>query len=263
MGCQAIEDSEIQRRLTDNSLLRRLNSIVCVISELKESVREFYYEVVLSAYRCPQCGGDLHMTGMSKCGCSCGYACDPTISFQESPCCGVKLIRKTYHYVCSRCNNTVPSRFLFDEKVFDLNYFREMMRKSRQHAKEKRDEIRRLLAESRSDTLRDFEAPDLDSVPGLLQDLDGFVKSHTAETCAAFVPDGPQFNMEDYRDHIMSVLGWDGVLFSEITPCVGDTRKDRAYRFITLIFMQNEREVEIDQQENDLLVQKKCHETYG
>jgi len=78
---------------------------------------------------------------------------------------------------CSRCHQTVQSRFLFDERIFDAAYFREMMKESRARAKRKREEVKRLLAGSRSGPLLLMEEPCLDSIPGLQEALDAFISS--------------------------------------------------------------------------------------
>ena len=69
--------------------------------------------------------------------------------------------------------------------------------------------------------------------------------------------------MDDYRDHILSMLTWDSMLFSNITPIVDDSRRDRVRRFITLIFMQNDQEVELTQDAHEIWVQKVYHEAYS
>jgi hypothetical protein len=55
------------------------------------------------------------------------------------------------------------------------------MRKSRERKKRKREEIRKLLADSRSGTLPLMEEPDLESIPGLLEDLDEFIEKQTPD----------------------------------------------------------------------------------
>ena len=69
--------------------------------------------------------------------------------------------------------------------------------------------------------------------------------------------------MENYRKHILSELNWDPVDFSRIAPLIDNRNKDRARRFITLIFMQNENEVKIEQHETDLMIQKVYNEAHS
>ena len=125
----------LDRVLIRNPLIHQINGILEYVDAYKEKVRDFYFRVLLSQHACPTCGDALHMTGVSECSCRSGHIFDPTVAFQPSPCCQARLIRKTFHYACSRCHKTVPSRFLFDERVFDAEYFREMMREHRDHGK--------------------------------------------------------------------------------------------------------------------------------
>ena len=255
----------IQEKLTCNPLISAITGVLGRVNKFKERAREYYFEVILSPHRCSECDGHLKMTGQSECACSCGNTLDPTLAFQKSTCCGARLIRKTFHYACSVCNSTVSSRFLFDERVFDKEYFREMMQESRRRKEKKREEISRLLAETRSDTLSLIEDPHLESIPGLIMDLDDFIHKGRDEMAQlAFDMDMKSgFNLNDYRDHILSILSWDSILFSNITPFIDDDRRDRIGRFITLIFMQNDCEVDLTQNGNDIRVQRRYHEAYS
>ena len=253
----------VQERLTHNPLVSAIGGVIGRIAGFKERVKAFYFEVILFRYKCPECAGRLIMTGQSQCSCSCGNTFDPTLVFQKSTCCGARLVRKTFHYVCSNCNKTIPSRFLFDEQVFDKDYFREMMRDSRIRARKKREEIRRLLAESRSGALPLLEEPCLESVDGLIQDLNNFVQTGPDDMFQAAFDIKSEFNMDHYRDHILSVLTWDNMPFSDITPLIDDCRKDRVWRFITLVFMQNDREVDVTQYGTGLMVQRVYNEAHS
>ncbi len=253
----------VQRKLTKNPLIRAIRRVLGQIEGFREQVRSFYFDVILSSHECPECGGHLQMIGKSQCSCSCGNTLDPTVSFQKSMCCGARLVRKTFHYACSCCHNTVPSRFLFDEKLFDKAYFQEMMRESRDRAKRKKEEIRLFLAESRSSALPLMDYPHLESIPGLIQDLDDFIKEGALKVCHFPFDAQPDFRMDDYHNHIMSALGWDSMLFTDITPLTDDDRRDRVWRFITLIFMQNDHEVELTQDGTDIWVQRIYNEAYS
>jgi len=243
-----------------NLLVRSMGGVFTRIGRFKVRAREYYFEVVLSQHKCPSCGGRLRMTDQSRCSCSCGNTFDPTVVFQKSGCCGAGLIQKTFHYACSKCHKIVPSRFLFDERAFDKEYFREMMRSSRRRAKERREEIRRLLAESRSGSLPLLEKPDLASIPGLIEDLNDFIQQNATDIADFAFDTAPRFRMDEYREHILSILGWSGMLFSNMAPLIREYRRDKIWRFMTLIYMQQDCEVDITQYGNDLLVQKVHHE---
>lgn len=260
---QMLADGVIQKRLNRNPLIRRVCGVIGRVKSFKEQARQFYFEVVLSSYSCPVCDGHLHMTGTSECSCSCGKILDPTLTFQKSSCCSAKLIRKTFHYACSHCHKTVPSRFLFDEKIFDREYFREMMREARQRSKRKKEELKQLLANSRSNALTLTENPDLESVPGLVEDLDAFVQVESDTANQTVLVEKPPFSMDDYRSHINSVLTWDRISFSEIVPLIDDIRIDRIWRFITLVYMQQDREVNLSQYGKDIMIKKVYHEAYA
>jgi hypothetical protein len=155
----------------------------------------------------------------------------------------------------------VASRFLFDERLFDKAYFREMMQESRDRARKKREEVRRLLAGSRSDTLILLQEPNLEAIPGLTEALDGFIGIRIG--CLKDFLSNPDFSMDDYRNHILSVIGTGSMLFSDIPPLVGESRRDRIWRFVTLIFMQQDGDVSLTQYGTDILVERVQFEAYG
>jgi hypothetical protein len=154
----------------------------------------------------------------------------------------------------------VVSRFLFDERVFDATYFREMMRQSRERAKRRREEVRLFLAGSRSADLCFSEEPVLD--PGLAQALDDFVGTQGLKPSEVLPGVKAAFSMQKYREHILSALGGGTALFSEIEALMEDCRLDRVWRFVTLVFMQHDGEVELTQHGEQLVV-RVCHEAHG
>jgi hypothetical protein len=244
----------------NNPLLKRLKGVQSRIARLKEQVKEFYFLVLLGKHECPQCGGGLAMIGPSQCACACGNVFDPTLAFQQSACCRAGLVRKTFHYACSRCHQNVQSRFLFDERIFDAAYFREMMRESRARAKRKSEEVKRLLAGARSNPLSFMEEPCLESIPGLAEALNRFIGTEMTGYYA-YVPKAG-FRMANYRNHILSILGVGSRLFSDIAPLTDDCRRDKVWRFVTLIFMAHDREVELTQYGAEILVGRVSNEAY-
>jgi len=238
-----------------NPLIEEIHFVHAQIAQLKEKTKNFYFHVLLSQYNCPKCSGELTMTDQSQCSCLCGNILDPTLTFQKSICCGARLIRRIFHYACSRCNKTNPSRFLFDERVFDREYFREMMKASRAKKKKKKEEIVKFLNDTKSGELPLLQEPCLESVPGLIQDLDCFIGAdEVAVDDLVFAVDSG-FEMDDYRSHILSALGCGSRMFSSINRILSDPREDRIWRFVTLVFMRHEREVELTQYDNDLLIE--------
>jgi len=136
------------------------------------------------------------------------------------------------------------------------------MRESRERAKKKREMVKQLLADSRSGVLEITETPDLESVPGLVEDLNDFIGAETTDMDQVVFNERPPFRMADYRAHINSILSWDSILFSEIAALIDDLRDDKIWRFITLIYMQHDQEVKLTQHENDILVKRVYHEAY-
>lgn len=263
MKLHSVPQQQIQAELSSNTLVQDILSVSNQIFRLKEETRKWYYDVVLSCFSCPKCQGRLSMIGASACRCNCGNVLDPTLAFQKSACCQAKLLKKTFHYVCVKCGKSVPSRFLFDEKIFDSTYFKTAMKEFRQRQKRKREEIKRLLAESRSDGWELSQIPDIDCINELGKDLDDFIQWDQGSEESSTTCDQPMFDINEYRDHIHAALGWNSILFTEIDPIGDDIRTDRIARFITLVFMDNEQEVELAQQGDDILVQRVYHDTYA
>ena len=232
------------------------------MASFKERARAFYFEVILSPYRCPQCQGPLKMTDTSQCSCACGQAFDPTLEFQRSPCCGAKLVRRTHHYACARCHEVVRSHFLFDERLFDKEYFREMMREHRKKVRQEREEMKRFLAESRSGALLLMEEPRLESLHGFVQDLEAFIQTHQDIPNDSGFESKLTFSMDRYRSHILSCLSAKSVRFSDIAQVDKDTRRDKAWRFITLVFMEHDRLIALAQEGDNIWVQRLQNEAY-
>ena len=246
---------EVSDRWNSNPLLRGIVQVTRRVATFREKARKFYHAVLLSAHPCPNCEGSLRMTGPSKCVCRCGTACDPTVAFQRSDCCGVRLRRKTLHYICSSCGRTVPSKFLFDERLFDSAYFAERMRESRERKQTRRQEITEMLASSRSGALCITDIPEIESVAGLASDLDLFVDSMPDVTLSAF-QGRDTFRMADYRQAILDdVPAGCLIRFNGMRALCDDARLDRIRRFITLVFMEQAREVELLQEDHDIMVE--------
>jgi hypothetical protein len=135
-----------------------------------------------------------------------------------------------------------------------------MMQEVRIRERRKREELKLLMAGSRSDTLILTEEPVLESIEGLTEALDSFIgiKIDLYE-----ISQNSCFNMDSYRGHILSTLGLGARLFSDIPHFIEDSKKDKIWRFVTLIFMQQNREVALTQYGSDILVERVRNEAYA
>jgi hypothetical protein len=68
------------------------------------------------------------------------------------------------------------------------------------------------------------------------------------------------FRCRNTGEHILSSLGNGSRVFSNIEALMKDCRLDRIWRFVTLVFMQQDGEVLLSQYGNDLLVERVCDE---
>lgn len=241
--------------LSFNPLVLGMEHVHSRIARFKERARSFYFEVLLCTHPCPDCGARLVMSGASRALCEgCRKELDPTEAFQKSPCCGARLRLHRTHYACATCGAVVPSLFLFDESVFDATYFREAMRVSRERVREQRERVRLMLLGTRSDALSVTALPGLDEVPGLMEALAAFVQE-AARSSEEFYG-GDVFDMPAYRRVILEAVCSCSVLFDAIPTLGQDLRKDRARRFVTLLYMEQEREVVLTQYGEKIVVEK-------
>jgi len=241
----------------------RFMNIITLAYEMAQTVevfiqkaRRFFYSVMLMGYSCPKCNGSLTMAGEGKCKCkACSYEFDPTIEFQRCPECNGKPVLLIRKYHCQHCAAEIESRFMFDGSVFNPEYFKEKMAESRQRKEEQRQHVRQMLAESRYPSLS-LQSVDLDSVPGLLDALNGL----TAGLDAGIEVQGrDEFDLNRYESHIQDHIHDFPLALREIPPLSEDTRKDLIWRFVAIIFLAHIGIVDIWQDENDIMVIK--HET--
>jgi hypothetical protein len=157
------------------------------------------------------------------------------------------------HYACSKCNKISPSIFLFDERLFDREYFLDKMRKLRERRRLERFEKAQMLLIGRSNTLILTDEVELNTIPNLCEDLNQLLGyPHGQET---YDHEDRSQSFYHYRNHILSFLT-DEVFFSAISPIESQDQADRVHRFITLIFMEHEQEVILFQYGNDILVKR-------
>lgn len=229
-----------------------MKNVSDLIEKIREKLKNLYYRAVLFAKLCPECGTpDLVMVKDSWCRCeSCRHEFDPTIQFQICPTCRGALTRRIYHYWCEKCRKKTTSLYCFDAKVFDAVYFREMMNESRQRKKQKHEQIKQMLAESRSSRFFPTREPSLANLSGLEPELNKFVNTVIPEEFFRDNPTQPIFEMDLYRQHILELVSGCVVHFEGISNIIEDQRLDRVFRFITAVFMQHDGEIVLEQNQD-------------
>jgi hypothetical protein len=210
----------------------------------RQRVRHFFYEVVLWGHACPQCSGELVMVKEGRCCCTvCGMECDPTVAFQRCPECeGVPQVR-IRRYECSRCGLEVVSRFLFDGLVFDADYFRQKMAESRQRRQQDRHDLAAWVAHHRSQDLEPGPI-ELSAVPGLADALAALVDLPVPEV-TTFEP--ARFDLLRYEQHVLAHAGSAAVPLDNIPALEDDSRRDRIWRFIAVVFLWHAGQVDVRQ----------------
>jgi len=236
-------------------ILKNVGSLERAVKNYKNSAKDFYFKVIFEKYRCPQCGGVLHITGPSTASCECELIIDPTIEFQKSNCCNKSLIKNVYHYACSKCGKSVRSLFLFNERLFNQAYFREMVAKSRRQ-KRQMEALQKARIRYRSGILLLLSKLNLGRIEGFETDLDDFVSGPNKPADRDVFDTGNDFDLFQYRRHISLKIGSDEMFFSEIVPLFDDSRQDRARCFTALVFMEHERQVWMTEYGDDILVER-------
>ena len=213
--------------------------------------KRFYYLVMLFGYRCPKCKGPLSMVAEGKCCCRrCKYEFDPTIEFQRCLNCGEIPILRVRRYQCGKCGGDITSKFLFDGIVFDTEYFRQKMVESRQRKQKQKQRVQQMLAECRSEPLA-LKAPDLNSVPGLVDALNGLT---TGLDASAALELKDKFDLSRYQEHIRLHLETEPIDLRQIPPLAEDHRLDLIWKFIAAIFLDHAGLIEIYQQDDTIWV---------
>lgn len=223
-----------------------------------QKAKKFFYSVMLLGHRCPNCSGLLVMVSEGKCRCvSCYRESDPTVTFQRCSECGGVPVLRVRRYQCGNCGSDIKSKFLFDNLVFDVEYFRQKVAESRQRKTEQRERVRQMLAESRSSDLP-LQAADLAAVPGLLDALN----SLTEGLDVAFEKESrDEFDLKRYEMHIQAHIQDFSISLRDIPPLSENIRKDLVWRFIAVIFLAHAGIVDVRQQQEEILVIKR--ETYS
>ena len=186
----------------------------------------------------------------------CDVQMDPTVCFQSCHACGGRLKRLVSHYACARCGARARSRFAFDPAIFDPAYFSRMMHKSRQRHRKRIAKMRERLLLARSDSVLPDRMPDMNDVPDLAESLDAMAGFPLPPELLKGFPRGQGLDMPRYREHIMDSVGVYEVLFDRIRPLLNDRRRDKIFRFVTVVHMCHEREIKLVQQDQILVVMR-------
>lgn len=238
-------------------IIQRAIELATAVHGFADRARRFFYMVVLWERQCPQCRGKLEMVaeGTSKCR-ACDKRIDPTVAFQQCGHCGGQLRLCIRRYECDECGRDVPSRFIFDGLIFDPEYFRDKMAQSRQRQNQKREELRQLLAESRS-MPANLPGIDLRMIPGLKEAIDALSHNQSATGDYGGLKDNElRFDLQRYQDHLKAHIGPFPIDFEFLPTLIDDVRLDRIWRFVALLFMDQARIVNLWQEDNDIMVIK-------
>ena len=191
------------------------------------------------------------------CGCrQCDYEFDPTLEFQKCNNCGGRARLKVSRYFCSLCKQEIVSKFLFDKRVYDRDYFAEKMARSRQQRKKKREELKRKAIQYRSNGIQ-TEPAQFSGMADLLAAIDGLTKGIMPDIS---LPTEDGFDLNRYERHIQAHIGDFEIDLHDIPPLIENARKDLIWRFIAVIFLAHEGVVKIAQDGLDIMVTK--NETY-
>jgi hypothetical protein len=126
------------------------------------------------------------------------------------------------------------------------------MAESRQRKQEQKRRVQQMLTECRSEPLT-FKTPDLNSVPDLIDALNGLTAGLDASVALEL---RDKFDLIRYQEHIISHLGNEAINLSQIPPLTEDHRLDLIWKFIAAIFLDHAGSVNIYQQDEFIWVMK-------
>ena len=109
-----------------------------------------------------------------------------------------------------------------------------------------------MLAQCRSEPIT-FEAPDLNSVPGLIDALNALTQGVDEKTLLELKS---KFDLNRYQKHIKSYLDTEPTDLRQIPPLIKNLRRDLIWRFIAAIFLDHAGLINVYQQGQNILVMK-------
>jgi rubredoxin len=239
-------------------IIAKAFELEAAVKKLGRKIRLFFYQVVLSGLGCPECGGSLTMIVDGLCNCKkCGYEFDPTLEFQKCTHCGGKARLKVSRYFCTSCKQEIVSKFLFDSRVYDREYFVQKMAASRQQKKKRCEELRRKVMQYRSGSIQ-TEPAEFAGMADLLAAIDNLTKGIKPNIP---LPAEDGFDLNRYQRHIQAHIDEFETNLRDIPQVIENARKDLIWRFIAVIFLAHAAVVKIEQDGLDIMVTK--NETYG
>lgn len=221
------------------------------VNAFRKQARAYFHEVMLSGHPCPKCMGLIRMDGEGQCVCqTCDAMLDPTAALQRCSSCGGPPKLRVRRYVCGDCGKDIRSRFLFDGLVFDTEYFRQKMAEHRERKQQLRERVSEMLAGTRSGTI------EIGPVDGTGHE--GLFAALNAMTLEAFAGNLPEFrdrfDLSRYQSHIQAHLQAIPSNLNQIPPLSENTRLDRVWRFIAIIFLAHAGLIDIRQEGDTILV---------
>ena len=113
------------------------------------------------------------------------------------------------------------------------------------------------MAREQSGILQMMEMPAAEVMAELFAGLDAFVG--TTEASCENIRERDDFSFDVYRHNLRQALAGRTRRFDTLPSLDTNLRTDRARRFVTLIYMEHEREVVLHQQPHDILVIPRWH----
>lgn len=241
--------------LSWTALLAAMDLIERRTASLKAEVTRLVYAVHLFQRECPSCHcAKLVMIRDGWCRCdACNKEFDATVQFQTCAVCDHPLVLCVCRYWCPQCRVPVRSLFRLDAHIFDAAYFREKMRESRVHEQERVDAVARMLATARSSPVTDMRAQNQE-LTSLASDVGRFLLVRQAEEDPIPAAAPEPFDMARYRRHLQDLVNGCVVAFDGVAQLSPDPRRDRVWRFITAVFMDQEGTLCIHQEPNGRIV---------
>jgi len=222
-----------------------------VVQRYVDKARRFYYWIMLLGHRCSECGASLVMVAEGRCRCDgCQNELDPTVSFQSCSTCGGTPVLRVRRYQCRNCGSDIASKFLFDGRVFNADYFRQKMSESRQRKKRQTERVRKMLLECRS-TEQSLPYIDFGTVPGLTEALNGLTSGIGEDMARELHND---FDLSLYQRHIQAHIQDFPVELHDVPSLSENVRKDLIWRFIAAIFLCHMGVIDIEQQQERIMV---------